>query len=83
MLLMRTVAGSALGLTAGIALSSGPPWNLIPAGVLMGAGILLIAGLWTPITGTVVALTEIWKMLMVGTYEISLPNSFKARQAQF
>lgn len=32
---------------------------------LMGAGILLIAGLWTPITGTSVAVTEIWKILML------------------
>jgi putative oxidoreductase len=31
----------------------------------MGAGILLIAGLWTPIVGTSVALIEIWKMFML------------------
>lgn len=29
----------------------------------MGAGCLLIAGLWTPIAGSAVALIEIWKML--------------------
>jgi hypothetical protein len=37
----------------------------IPAMLLMGAGILLIAGLWTPIAGVSVALTEVWKMLML------------------
>jgi len=26
---------------------------------------LLIAGLWTPVAGTSVALTEVWKMLML------------------
>ena len=33
--------------------------------LLMGAGILLLAGLWTPIAGASVALTELWKMLML------------------
>jgi hypothetical protein len=37
----------------------------IPAILLIAAGILLIAGLWTPIAGISGALTEIWKMLML------------------
>ena len=37
----------------------------VPAVLLMGAGILLILGLWTPIAGTSIALIEIWKMLTV------------------
>ena len=37
----------------------------IPAVLLMGAGILLIVGLWTPIAGTSIALIEIWKILTV------------------
>jgi uncharacterized membrane protein YphA (DoxX/SURF4 family) len=37
----------------------------IPAMLLIGAGILLIAGLWTPIAGVSLTLTEIWKMLML------------------
>jgi hypothetical protein len=37
----------------------------IPAALLMAAGILLIAGLWTPIIGTSIALIEIWKMLTI------------------
>jgi hypothetical protein len=64
---MRMVAGSALVVHAGLTLRSDPPplSMTIPAMVLIGAGILLIAGLWTPIAGVSVALTEIWKMLML------------------
>ena len=64
---MRVVAGSTLLVGAGLTLwSDPPPMNVtIPAMLLIGAGILLIAGLWTPITGASVALTEIWKMLML------------------
>ena len=62
---MRVVAGSALAAGAGLTLwSDPPPMNVtIPAMLLMGGGILLIAGLWTPITGVSVALTEVLKML--------------------
>jgi uncharacterized membrane protein YphA (DoxX/SURF4 family) len=64
---MRVVAGSALVVRAGLTLwSDPPPLNvIIPAMLLIAAGILLIAGLWTPIVGASVALTEIWKMLML------------------
>ena len=62
---MRVVVGSALIVRAGLRLWSDlPPMNVtIPAVLLMGAGILLIVGLWTPIVGTSIALIEIWKML--------------------
>ena len=65
LLLMRAVVGSALIVRAGLRLSSDlPPMNVtIPAVLLIGTGILLIAGLWTPIAGTSIALIEIWKML--------------------
>ena len=65
LLLMRVVAGSALAAGAGLTLlSDPPPVNVtIPAILLLGAGTLLIAGLWTPIAGVSVALTEVWKML--------------------
>ena len=61
---MRVVVGSVLILRAGLRLWSDlPPMNVtIPAVLLMGAGLLLIAGLWTPIVGTSVALIEIWKI---------------------
>jgi hypothetical protein len=64
---MRVVAGSALAVGAGLTLlSDPPPMNVtIPAILLLGAGILLIAGLWTPIAGVAIAMTEVWKMLML------------------
>jgi uncharacterized membrane protein YphA (DoxX/SURF4 family) len=64
---MRVVVGSALIVRAGLRLWSDlPPMDVtIPAVLLMGAGILLIAGLWTPIVGTSIALIEIWKMFTV------------------
>jgi hypothetical protein len=62
---MRLVVGSALVVRASLRLSSDlPPLNVtIPAVLLMAGGILLIAGLWTPIVGTSIAMIEIWKML--------------------
>ena len=67
LLLMRVVAGSALAVGAGLTLLSDPPPMIvtIPAILLLGAGILLIAGLWTPVAGISVALTEVWKMLVL------------------
>lgn len=64
---MRLVVGFALIVRAGLRLSNDPaPMNVtIPAMLLMGGGILLIAGLWTPLAGMSVALTEIWKMVML------------------
>jgi hypothetical protein len=64
---MRLVAGSALAVGAGLTLlSDPPPMNVtIPAILLLGAGILLIAGLWTPIAGVAIAMTEVWKMLIL------------------
>jgi len=62
---MRVVVGSVLIVRASFWLWSDlPPMNVtIPALLLMGAGILLIVGLWTPIVGMSVALIEIWKIL--------------------
>ena len=67
LLLIRLVVGSALVVRASLRLWSDlPPMNeTVPAVLLMGAGILLIVGLWTPIAGTSIALIEIWKMLTV------------------
>jgi hypothetical protein len=67
LLLIRLVVGSSLVVRASLRLWSDlPPMNVtIPAVLLMGAGILLIVGLWTPIAGTSIALIEIWKILTV------------------
>ena len=64
---MRVVVGSALIGSASLTLwSDPPPMNVtLPAVLLIGAGILLMVGLWTPIAGTSIALTEVWKMVMV------------------
>jgi uncharacterized membrane protein YphA (DoxX/SURF4 family) len=60
------VVGSALVVRASSKLWSDPPMNVaVPAILLIGAGILLIVGLRTPVAGTLVALTEILKMVMV------------------
>ena len=65
LLLLRVVVGSALIVRASLRLWNDlPPMNVtVPAVLLIGAGILLIAGLWTPVVGTSIALIEIWKML--------------------
>jgi hypothetical protein len=64
LLLMRLVGGSALLVHAGLTLWRGP---LTPATVtsvfLVGSGILLIPGLWTPIAGTLIALIAIGQVL--------------------
>ena len=66
LLLIRLVIGSALVLLAGTRPWIDPPLNFTILAVLStGAGILLIAGLWTPIVGTSIALIEVWKMLML------------------
>jgi len=61
---MRLVVGSVLVVRASSRLWSDPPpmTVTVSAVLLMGAGILLIAGLWTPIAGTSIALIEIWKL---------------------
>ena len=61
---MRLVVGSVLVVPAGLVLWADPPLDVaIPAAILLGIGILLILGLWTPIVGTLVALAEGWNML--------------------
>jgi hypothetical protein len=64
---MRVVVGSALIVRAGLRLCGElPAMNVtIPAVLLMASGLLLIAGLWTPIVGISIALIEIWKILTV------------------
>jgi len=63
---MRSVIGAALVLRAVSNLWIDPPLNVTIISVLsIAAGILLIAGLWTPIVGSLVALIEIWNMTML------------------
>jgi uncharacterized membrane protein YphA (DoxX/SURF4 family) len=63
---MRTVGGIAL-MDRGIArLSSGPSVLQAVLSVLTTlGGLFLLAGLWTPIVGTVVAAMEVWKIFLL------------------
>ena len=60
---MRLVTGITLIVRGGMRLWGGPPTLFAVLSVLLiGAGILLVAGLWTPIAGTVVVLIELLKI---------------------
>ena len=65
-LFMRLVAGTALVARAIAILGGGP--RLGPAilqAIAIGAGLLLLAGLWTPIAGALAAVIYIWEMFSV------------------
>jgi len=60
LLLLRLVVGIALIGRAVAQLNSGPSFYVAALCVLaMGLGVLLLAGLWTPVAGTLVAVLEI------------------------
>jgi uncharacterized membrane protein YphA (DoxX/SURF4 family) len=61
---MRLVAGSSLIAHGLMELWGGPPAQLfIPEALGTVAGILLLAGLWTPIAGSLVAALGVWKSM--------------------
>jgi uncharacterized membrane protein YphA (DoxX/SURF4 family) len=63
---MRLVVGSVLLIHVGPQLWSKPPLAAtLTALSLAGSGLLLLAGLWTPVAGAVVALIEISQILSV------------------
>ena len=65
LLFMRLVTGIALVDRGVMRLLAGPPTLLAVLSVLTtGAGLLLLAGLWTPIAGTLVAVIEFWKVFL-------------------
>lgn len=61
---MRLVVGLAL-----LAHTSAGPWSDAPIGTSflfafsIGCGILILAGLWTPVVGSLVALLKAWQIL--------------------
>jgi len=63
---MRVVVGIAL-IDCGVTrLWSDPSILLIVLSVLtIGAGLLLLAGLWTPVAGTLVAFVEVWLIFLL------------------
>jgi len=80
---MRLVVGIALVVRGIIELQSAPPVSLSVIHVLaIAAGILLLAGLWTPIAGVLLAIIEIcsafthphdpWSHILLGTLGAAL-----------
>ena len=58
---MRLTAGITLIVHGIAALRGGPPLELAVLRVVMiGVGMLLLAGLWTPIAGTIAAIIAVW-----------------------
>jgi len=61
LLLLRVVVGIALVSQAVMALRADPPMGPTLLDALTGViGILLLVGLWTPITGTLLAILALW-----------------------
>jgi putative oxidoreductase len=60
LLVMRLVGGGAFTARAVATLQSGPASDVAPAMLAIAAGLLLLAGLWTPIAGSLVAAIGIW-----------------------
>jgi uncharacterized membrane protein YphA (DoxX/SURF4 family) len=64
LLLLRLVVGSVLVIDGASKLWSDPPLpTTLISTSLSGSGLLLIAGLWTPLVGAAVAGIEIWRAL--------------------
>ena len=61
LLLLRLVSGAALIHYESADLLEAPQFvPIVPQIIRAGAGILLLVGLWTPVTGAVVAIVEVW-----------------------
>jgi putative oxidoreductase len=61
LLLLRLVAGVLLVLDGVTGLMGASPHESVPLQVIAAiAGIFLLAGLWTPIAGALVTVTELW-----------------------
>jgi len=64
---MRLVTGTGLVVEGYLALSGRPPLgSALFQASSMGLGMLLIAGLWTPVTGSLVALEALWNVFSAG-----------------
>jgi uncharacterized membrane protein YphA (DoxX/SURF4 family) len=61
LLLLRLVGGIGLVVRGAVLLRDLPPTeSALPHLLAAGGGVLLLAGLWTPIAGVVVAIIELW-----------------------
>ena len=64
LLLLRLVAASAAIIHGVMKLQAEPPISgAVPDVLCIAAGILLLAGLWTPVSGTVVAVLGLWNLI--------------------
>ena len=64
---MRLSAGMGMVDQGVMELLAGPPLGAVPFQVLsIGLGILLLAGLWTPVAGTLVAAEALWNVFTSG-----------------
>lgn len=78
LLLLRLVAGIAAIVHGLIKLEAGLPAGAILLQALgMAAGILLLAGLWTPVSGSVMAALELWNWISTKPAD-PWPNIFLA-----
>ena len=66
LMLMRLVVGAVVLWRVGPGLWSGQPLHIVASASLALAALLLIAGLWTPVAGAVVAVVAISEILMTG-----------------
>jgi len=61
LLLQRIIAGSVAMQCAIVHLRVSPGYAaILPQLIALGAGLLLVLGLWTPVVGTVVAVLQLW-----------------------
>ena len=60
LLLLRVVAGTALIVSCVRLYDGASPQAITPHLIAAGAGLLLLAGLWTPVAGAIVALIELF-----------------------
>ena len=64
---MRLSAGMALIVQGASALLAGPPLaTVLFQSLSIGLGLLLLAGLWTPVAGTLVAAEALWNVFSSG-----------------
>jgi putative oxidoreductase len=71
LLVMRVVVGSVLLVGTGSKLWSDPPLHMtLTSASLPISGLLLVAGLWTPVAGAVVAVIEISQVLRVAEHPL-------------
>jgi uncharacterized membrane protein YphA (DoxX/SURF4 family) len=59
LLLLRLIVGAALIVSCGRIYEGASPHAITPHLIAAGAGLLLVAGLWTPVAGTIVAIIEL------------------------